>query len=376
MRAPLQGLKVVELARVLAGPWSGQTLADLGATVVKIEGPNGDETRHWGPPYATLGDEQVAAYFLACNRGKHSVVADFNRPQDLRRVRRLIDAADVVIENFKVGGLAKFGLDYDSCAQRNRGLVYCSITGFGHTGPYAERAGYDFLVQAMSGLMDITGEPDGSPQKVGVAFADIFTGLYAVVAIQAALAERRRSGEGQHIDMSLFDCLTGVLANQALNYLTTGVAPKRLGNVHPNIAPYAAFPASDGDFIITVGNDRQFRRLCGALELPGLAEDERFCTNARRVENRDELTRRLAERTRRHPRGVWLQRLLAAAVPAAPINTVAEVFADAQIRHRGLQVSSDGAVGVRTPINFSRSSLRLDKRPPKLGEDGDGFSFD
>ena len=292
-------------------------------------------------------------------------------------MRRLIDAADVVIENFKVGGLAKFGLDYDSCAQRNRGLVYCSITGFGHTGPYAERAGYDFLVQAMSGLMDITGEPDGAPQKVGVAFADIFTGLYAVVAIQAALAERRRSGEGQHIDMSLFDCLTGVLANQALNYLTTGVAPKRLGNVHPNIAPYAAFPASDGDFIITVGNDRQFRRLCEALELPGLAADERFCTNARRVENRDELTRRAGGEGRGGIRaafgwsGCWRRRCRPRRLIRLPRCLRTRRFVIAVCRSAAMARSVCGRRLIsRAP------PLRLDRRPPKLGEDGDEFSFD
>ncbi|HVI98800.1 MAG TPA: CaiB/BaiF CoA-transferase family protein [Sphingomonas sp.] len=369
--APLAGLKVVELARILAGPWAGQTLADLGAEVIKVESPNGDDTRKWGPPFVENPDgTQDAAYFHAANRGKHSVVVDFRTPEGQTEVKRLIADADVVIENFKVGGLAKYGLDYASLAAENPRLVYCSITGFGQDGPYAHRAGYDFIIQGMSGIMDLTGDPAGEPQKIGVAFADIFTGLYAVIAIQAALAMRERTGKGQHIDMALLDVMTGVLANQAMNYLVSGISPTRLGNAHPNIAPYAAFPTADGWFILAVGNDAQFRRFCAVAGLDDLAQDPRFATNPARVANRETLTERIIEATQRFARDDLLARLEGEGVPAGPINTVAEAFADPQVIHRNmaLALDRDGETipGVRTPIRFSDADLVLDRPAPPL----------
>ncbi|MBL8583340.1 MAG: CoA transferase, partial [Rhizobiaceae bacterium] len=276
---PLAGLKVIELARILAGPWIGQTLADLGADVIKVESPEGDDTRKWGPPWIDVGDDHSAAYFHACNRGKRSVVVDFSKPAGQETIRRLVGGADVLIENFKVGGLKKYGLDYETLSAVNPRLIYCSITGFGQDGPYASRAGYDFMIQGMGGIMDLTGEPAGEPQKIGVAFADIFTGVYGVVAVQAALLQRERTGLGQHIDMALFDTMTGVLANQAMNFLASGVAPRRLGNAHPNIAPYQTFAVSDGHLIVAVGNDQQFARFCAVLGVDALAQDARFATN-------------------------------------------------------------------------------------------------
>jgi crotonobetainyl-CoA:carnitine CoA-transferase CaiB-like acyl-CoA transferase len=370
--APLAGLKAVELARILAGPWAGQTLADLGADVVKVESPEGDDTRKWGPPFVENPDgSHDAAYFHAANRGKSSVVIDFRTPEGQAEVKRLVADADVVIENFKVGGLAKYGLDYASLAAVNPRLVYCSVTGFGQDGPYAHRAGYDFIVQGMSGIMDLTGDPAGEPQKIGVAFADIFTGLYAVIAIQAALAVRTRTGRGQHIDMALMDVMTGVLANQAMNYLVSGVSPTRLGNAHPNIAPYAAFPTADGWFILAVGNDGQFRRFCVVAGLDDMPDDPRFATNPARVANGEELTARVTEATRRFRRDDLLARLEAEGVPAGPINTVAEAFADPQVVHRGMALSipREGAgpvPGVRTPIRFSDADLALDRPAPAL----------
>ena len=371
MQHPLAGLRVIELARILAGPWIGQTLADLGADVIKVESPEGDDTRRWGPPFIEHGGERTAAYFHACNRGKRSVVADFRKPEDVAFVRRLVATADVVIENFKFGGLAKFGLDYEGLRAANPRLIYCSITGFGHTGPYRERAGYDFLIQGMSGIMDLTGDPAGEPQKIGVAFADIFTGLYGVIAIQAALAQRARTGLGQQIDMSLLDSMTGVLANQAMNYLATGTAPHRLGNAHPNIAPYQTLPVSDGHFILAVGNDGQFARFCSVIGEEGLAADPRFATNAARVANRTDLTERIAARTRDWTRDGLLAALEAVGVPAGPINTVADVFADPQVVARGLRIEPDGIPGVRTPISLSGGQLSLDRRAPRLDEHGD-----
>lgn len=300
--APLSGLKVIELARILAGPWIGQTLADLGADVIKVESPQGDDTRTWGPPFIDDGVEKAAAYFHACNRGKRSVTADFTRAEDIKTLRDLIASADVVIENFKVGGLAKYGLDYDSLKELNPKLVYCSVTGFGQDGPYAQRAGYDFMIQGMSGIMDLTGEPDGAPQKIGVAFADIFTGLYGVIAIQAALAQRLQTGRGQFIDMALFDCMSAVLANQAMNYAASGIVPKRMGNNHPNIAPYQTFAVADGHIIIACGNDGQFVRLCGVLGLSELAVTPEFSTNAARVAHRDQLTTVMEDKTRQFER--------------------------------------------------------------------------
>jgi len=368
MEHPLAGLRVIELARILAGPWIGQTLADLGADVIKVESPEGDDTRRWGPPFIEHGGEITAAYFHACNRGKRSIVADFRSEADLATVRRLIRGADVVIENFKVGGLAKYGLDYGTLAPSHPRLVYCSITGFGQTGPYHERAGYDFLVQGMSGIMDLTGDPAGEPQKIGVAFADIFTGLYGVIAIQAALAQRERTGLGQQIDMSLLDSMTGVLANQAMNYLATGTAPRRLGNAHPNIAPYQTFPVAEGFFILAVGNDAQFARFCRVVGAPELAADPRFPTNADRVAHRDALTAAITERTRPWRRDELLAALDAVGVPAGPINTVADVFADPQVLARGLRIEPDGIPGVRTPIAMTGGELALDRRSPRLGE--------
>lgn len=365
---PLAGLKVIELARVLAGPWVGQTLSDLGADVIKVESVEGDDTRSWGPPFIEVEGEKSAAYFHACNRGKKSVTADFRTEAGRNLVIELIKDADVVIENFKFGGLKKYGLDYESLKAINPRLIYCSITGFGQTGPYAERAGYDFMIQGMGGIMDLTGEPDREPQKIGVAFVDIFTGLYSVIGIQSALIMRERTGKGQHIDMSLFDCMTGVLANQAMNYLASGKSPKRMGNAHPNIAPYQTLPVADGYFIIACGNDGQFERLCELLEIGELASSEKFKTNASRVSNREELTKLLAQKTKLWKRDELLAKLEKISVPAGPINTVADVFADPQFNARKMKITPDGVPGVRTPIVFSDAELNLNHRSPKLGE--------
>ena len=369
----LKGLKVVELARILAGPWIGQTLADLGAEVIKIEAPEGDDTRRWGPPFierprADGTTETVAAYFHAANRGKRSVICDFNDPADLERLKALIDTADVVIENFKLGGLRKFGLDYDSVAGRNPGLVYASITGFGQDGPRAAQPGYDFLIQGMSGIMDLTGDPAGEPQKVGVAWIDIFTGLYGTIAVQAALAERARSGRGQHLDLSLLDCGLAVLANQATNYLLGGVVPHRLGNAHPNIVPYQLFPASDGHLIIACGNDRQFAALCRVLGQEGLAQDPDYATNPARVANRARLVPMLAGATARLTRAELIAALEKAGVPGGPVNDVAEALADPQVAARGLRIAPEGIPGLRSPMRFSRSPLVTDRAAPALGQ--------
>ena len=373
--APLAGLKVVELARILAGPWAGQTLADLGAEVVKVEAPAGDDTRGWGPPFITNPDgTRDAAYFHACNRGKRSIVADFADPADLARVKALIAEADVVIENFKVGGLARFGLDHASLAADHPRLIYCSITGFGQDGPYAPRAGYDFIVQGMSGIMDLTGEPAGAQQKIGVAFADIMTGLYAVIAIQSALLMRERTGRGQWIDLALLDTMTGVLANQAMNWFASGQVPTRVGNAHLNVCPYAVFPCADGWFILAVGNDGQYRRFCAAVGLP--ADDPRYATNALRLEHREPLFAAIEAATRTFLQTDLLARLEAAGVPAGPINTVAQAFADPQVVARAMRIDAarpDGSTvpGVRTPIRFSEAALVTDRAAPMLGS-GDG----
>ncbi|MBB4293237.1 crotonobetainyl-CoA:carnitine CoA-transferase CaiB-like acyl-CoA transferase [Rhizobium leguminosarum] len=371
--APLAGLKVVELARILAGPWIGQTLADLGAEVIKIESPQGDDTRSWGPPFIERpdgrgGTEKVAAYFHAANRGKTSLTCDFADPEDLARVRTLIEEADVVVENFKVGGLKKFGLDYDSVAAINPRIVYASVTGFGQTGPRAQQPGYDFLIQGMCGIMDLTGEPDGEPQKVGVAWIDVFTGLYGVIGIQAALAERERSGLGQQVDLALFDVGVAVLANQAMNYLAGGKVPRRMGNAHPNIVPYQVFPAADGHLIIACGNDRQFQGLCGLLGLDGVADDPAFATNPARVENREALCALIAEKTNRRPKAVLIADLERAGIPGGPINSVAEAIDEPQIEARGLRIAPEGLPGLRTPISLSRSPLTLDRASPILGD--------
>jgi crotonobetainyl-CoA:carnitine CoA-transferase CaiB-like acyl-CoA transferase len=369
--APLAGIKVLELARILAGPWAGQLLADLGAEVIKVESAAGDDTRGWGPPFVDNGNgTRDAAYFHAANRGKTSEIVDLASPAGQARVKELACGADVLIENFKVRGLVKYGLDYLSMATLNPRLVYCSITGFGQDGPYAQRPGYDFVVQAMSGIMDLTGEPAGVPQKIGVAYADILSGLYAVIGIQAALAERLRSGRGQQIDIALLDVMVGTLANQALNYLVSGVCPVRLGNAHPNIAPYEVFPTADGWFVLAVGNDEQFRRF---WQLMGFAAEPRFATNAQRVDCRAELSAMIGGATGAWQRDLLLSRLQSIGVPAGPINSVAQAFADPQIQHRKIALvldRDDGSTipGVRIPIRFSRSQLACGGPSPMLGE--------
>ncbi|NKX45621.1 CaiB/BaiF CoA transferase family protein [Roseicyclus persicicus] len=368
MTAPLTGVRVLELARILAGPWAGQTLADLGAEVIKVEAPEGDDTRRWGPPFVEREGDRTAAYFHACNRGKKSVIADFRTPEGQARVRDLAAGADVVIENFKLGGLVKYGLDYDSLRAINPGLVYCSITGFGQTGPYAHRAGYDYIIQGMSGLMSVTGAPEGQPQKVGVAVTDILTGLYSVNAILAALHLRQSTGRGQHIDMSLMDVATAFMANQAMNYLTTGVAPQRIGNAHQNLAPYQVFDCRDGWIIIATGNDAQYRRLCGILGVAEMAADPAFLSNADRIANRDEMTRRLTAATLGWGKADLLAACEAEGVPAGPINDLAEVFADPQVQARGMRIELGGVPGVRPPFRFSDAEVALERPGPALGQ--------
>jgi len=368
-KAPLAGVKVIELARILAGPWAGQTLADLGAEVIKIESPAGDDTRKWGPPFIKRDEDCSAAYYHACNRGKKSVVIDFCTLEGQAQLKELISEADVLIENFKLGGLAKYGLDYDSLRDDNPALIYCSITGFGQTGPYAPRAGYDFLMQGISGLMSITGEPGREPQKTGVAITDLFTGLYSVIAIQAALHQRTVSGKGQHIDMSLLDVATAVTANQAITYLATGTSPGQSGNAHPAIVPYQVMQVADGHVIIAVGNDGQFERFCALLGLPELATDLRFQRNPDRVANRDVLTDILTAETLKHRKAALLHVCEANNVPAGPINNIAEVFDNPQIIHRGMRLEIQGVPSVRSPMRFSEAELQMDKASPKLGAD-------
>jgi crotonobetainyl-CoA:carnitine CoA-transferase CaiB-like acyl-CoA transferase len=372
---PLSGIKVIELARILAGPWAGQVLADLGADVIKVERPEtGDDTRQWGPPFVTYADGgKDAAYFHACNRGKRSIAIDFEKPKGRDILLKLLAGADVLIENFKVGGLAKHGLDYASVKKLNPRLIYCSITGFGQTGPYAGRPGYDFMIQGMGGIMDLTGEADGSPMKIGVAYADIMTGLYAAIAIQSALIQRAATNEGCHIDMALLDTQVGVLANQAMNFLVSGKTPKRMGNQHPNIVPYRVFPASDGHIIIASGNDRQWRNVCAVLGIPELADDSRFATNAARIENRDALTALMDGLTAKRTRADLLAAFEEAGVPAGPINSVADVFADPQVAHRGMVQSlplNDGAVPtVRSPVMLDGEGMMANTASPRLGAD-------
>ena len=371
MATPLDGLKVVELARILAGPWAGQTLADLGAEVIKVEAPSGDDTRQWGPPFIQREDEETAAYFHSCNRGKRSVVIDFRTPEGQEELRRLVRDADILIENFKVGGLAKYGLDYASLAKENPQLIYCSITGFGQTGPYAHRAGYDYIIQGMSGFMSITGEPDGAPQRAGVAITDIFTGVYATTAILSAIHMRASTGRGQHIDMSLLDTAVSVMANQALNYLSTGTAPERTGNYHPNLTPYQVFDCADGWIILATGNDTQYQRLCEILGLHDLAHAPQFATNADRVANRADLTQRLTAATRGFAKADLLAACEAQGVPAGPINDLAETFADPQVVARQMEIAPEGIKGVRSPFRFSGADLALDRPAPKLGQHQD-----
>ena len=371
MAAPLDGIRVIELARILAGPWAGQTLADLGADVIKVEAPEGDDTRRWGPPFLDVGGERTAAYFHSANRGKRGITCDFRTPEGQETVRRLVADADVVIENFKVGGLAKYGLDWESLRKVNPRLIYCSITGFGQDGPYAHRAGYDFIIQGMSGLMSVTGPADGQPQKVGVAVTDIFTGVYAATAILAALVQRGRTGVGQQIDMALLDVATSVMANQAMNYLASGKAPGLMGNAHPNLAPYAVFDCKDGWLILATGNDGQYQRLCKVLGLEGMATEPAFLTNADRIANRAAMTERLTAATKTWAKTDLLAACEAEGVPAGPINNLAEVFADPQVLARGLQIAPEGVPGVRSPMTFSGADLALDRPAPRLGQHQD-----
>lgn len=370
MNPPLKNIRVLEIARILAGPWAGQVLADLGADVIKIEGVTGDDTRRWGPPFVRNGDgNEDAAYFHATNRGKRSITLDLKSAEGRDRVLSLVKDADVLIENFKLGGLAKFGLDYATLKKLNPRLIYCSITGFGQDGPYAHRAGYDYIIQGMSGIMDLTGDPDGAPQKIGVAYADVLTGLYSVIAIQSALMERDASGLGQHIDMALFDVMTSTLANQAMNYLISGSTPSRMGNAHPNIVPYAVFPCADGWFILAVGNDAQYERFRGLMNLP---LDKRFETNSGRVEHRTELTALINSATQTFKRDDLLSTLEKAGIPAGPINRVDEAIKDPQIMHRKLVRDAKDPEGrvlktMMSPIKFSRSDLAEPLASPELG---------
>jgi len=366
---PLAGVRVIELARILAGPWAGQTFSDLGAEVIKIESPEGDDTRRWGPPFIEQDGDTSAAYFHACNRGKKSVVIDFRTTEGQDALKALVADCDILIENFKVGGLAKYGLDYDSLRQINPRLIYCSITGFGQTGPYAARPGYDFLMQGMSGLMSITGEKGGEPQKTGVAITDLFTGLYSVIAIQAALIQRATTGKGQHIDMALLDVATAITANQSMNYLVTGTSPGLTGNAHANIVPYQVFPTKDGHAIFAVGNDGQFGRFCDLLGLGHLPEDPRFVTNSDRVANRVDLTEILQAEIMLRDKADLLAACEANNVPAGPINTVGEMFDDPQVIHRGMRLELQGIASVRSPMRFSQADLNMEKASPKLGAD-------
>lgn len=386
MHPPLHGLRVLELARILAGPWAGQLLADLGADVVKVERPGaGDDTRGWGPPFimGADGENLSAAYFHSCNRGKRSIAVDFETEEGREAVRRLALHADVLIENFRVGALKKHGLDHASLRAENPRLVYCSISGFGQDGPYAARAGYDFIVQGMGGIMELTGAADGEPQKVGVAYADIFTGMYSTVAILAALRRRDATGEGAHIDMALLDTQVGVLANQAMNFLASGKSPRRLGNAHPNIVPYQVFPVADGHVIVAVGNDAQFSKFVAILGAAELAADARFAGNSDRVRNRDVLAPLLSALTERKGRAELLAALEAAGVPAGPINSVADVFADPQVIFRGMRIDVPAAEaeggtipGVRSPIVIDGVPARAPRASPALGESFDQVRAD
>lgn len=362
----LKGVRVLDLSRILAGPWASQTLGDLGAEIIKIERvQKGDDTRSWGPPF--LGE--TAAYYHACNRNKKSVAVDFTTPEGQEIIRDLVRHCDVVIENFKVGGLKKYGLDYDNLKALKPDLIYCSITGFGQDGPYAERAGYDFLIQGMGGLMSLTGEPEAQPLKVGVALADILTGLYVSNAVQAALLNRQQTGQGHYIDLALLDVQVASLANQAMNYQATGQNPQRLGNAHPNIVPYQAFATKDGHMILAVGNDGQFQRFCQAAGHAELSADDRFATNAARVAHREILVPILADIIQGHSLDWWIETLEAAKVPCGPINTLDRVFADPQVRHRGMVQNLDGYASISTPIHIPTAERKADSAPPKLGQD-------
>ena len=384
MSAPLAHIRVLDLSRVLAGPWAGQLLADLGADVIKIEKPGtGDDTRSWGPPFVkdTDGNDTAdAGYFMCTNRGKRSVTLDIATSQGQAIVRGLAAKSDILLENYKVGGLARYGLGYDDLSRVNPRLIYCSVTGFGQTGPYAERAGYDFMIQAMAGFMSVTGEaddkPGGGPQKVGVAVSDLLTGLYLGSAALAALAHRERTGEGQHIDMALLDVAIACMANQATNYLIAGVVPSRFGNAHPNIVPYEAFATKDHYVILAVGNDSQFAKFCAVAGRPDLAQDPRFATNASRVAHRETLVAIIAELMKTKTRAEWLEALESVGVPAGPINDMAQIFADPQVRHRGTQIElahpCAGRVAlVANPIKYSATPIVYERAPPTLGQHTD-----
>jgi crotonobetainyl-CoA:carnitine CoA-transferase CaiB-like acyl-CoA transferase len=378
MPGPLAGIRVLELARILAGPWAGQILADLGAEVIKVEREGlGDDTRQWGPPFVEGKDGQNlgGSYYHSCNRGKRSLALDFETERGRRIVHKLAMRSDILIENFKLGGLKKFGLDYESLSKENPRLIYCSITGFGQTGPYAHRAGYDLIIQGMGGIMSITGEPERQPMRLGVAFADVFTGVYSAVGVLAALQERERTGRGSYVDMSLFDTMAGVLANQAQSYLVSGQAPNRMGNAHPTVVPYQVFPTSDGHMIIAVGNDGQYAKFCNILGVPEMAHDPLYKTNGDRVVNRGTLIPRLMELTAQRTRADLLEKCEAAGVPAGPINTIDEVFRDPQIVARGMQIApksdlAKGGVisGVRTPIVVNGQPMASDLAPPDIGQ--------
>jgi crotonobetainyl-CoA:carnitine CoA-transferase CaiB-like acyl-CoA transferase len=371
--SPLEGIRVLDLSRVLAGPWCTQLLADLGAEVIKIERPGaGDDTRHWGPPWHGEGEKRVAAYFLSANRGKKSAAIDFARPEGAALVRKLAEQSDIVVENFKVGGLEKFGLDAKCLRATNPRLIVASITGFGQDGPYSERAGYDYIIQAMGGLMSITGQPDGAPgggpMRVGVAVVDLFTGLYTTVAILSALFRRERTGEGGHIDMALFDTQLAMLANQASNALVSGEDPPRQGNTHPNIVPYQPFEASDKPLVIAVGNSGQFAKLaelCGHLEW---VSDERFASNAARVANRAEMVRLVSDCIRQDTADAWFAKLEAAGIPAGPINTISQALSDVQAQHRRTVRSLAGMPTVGSPVRIDGDRADSDLPPPGLGE--------
>ncbi len=381
MTGPLSHIRVLDLSRVLAGPWASQIFADFGADVIKIERPGeGDDTRSWGPPFianadGTRGD---AAYYLSANRGKKSLAVDIAVPKGQALIKQIAAQSDIVLENFKVGGLKKYGLDYESLKKTNASLIYCSITGFGQDGPYARRAGYDFMIQGMGGIMSITGQPEGAPGaeplKCGVAFADLFTGLYAVAGVLAALVHRDRTGEGQYVDVALLDTQVAVLANQALNYLVGGKPPPRLGNAHPNIVPYQSFATSDGHIIITVGNDRQFHDFCRIAELKGTADDPRFQTNQARVQNRDVLVELIGGVMLRRSTQEWVEAFESAAVPCGPINAIDQVFADPQVRHRGMRVELSRENGIKTPsvanpVRMSKTPVSYKRPAPSLGGD-------
>ena len=378
MRKPLAGVRVLELARILAGPWAGQMLADLGADVIKVERKSaGDDTRGWGPPFVEGKDGKPigSAYFHSANRGKRSIELDFESEEGRRLVRKLAAQSDVLIENFKVGGLAKFGLDYRSLKDECPRLIYCSVTGFGQDGPYAKRAGYDLMAQGMAGLMDLTGMPDGEPTRIGIPVSDIFTGCYSVIGILAALHEREKTGKGAYVDTALVDSTVGVLSNQALNYFVSGKVPKRIGNAHANIVPYQVFPTADGYAIVATGNDAQYVKFCNVLGAPELGQDPKYKDNIGRLTHREELIGRLSALTEKMHRDDLLQKLEALGVPAGPINSVDQVFADPQVVHRGMKLdlpspaAKSGSIpGVRTPIAIDGWKAASEKPAPLLGE--------